>query len=191
MNRLASLRNSRSRGAEYNKLDDEETGFGRERLRLVTEVEEPVGYDLSGFDGSISMSNINSDKKVLSAADAREQERDLNEAGYAAEYERLEAQLGSGMASVMEVPFVGHADPGGRVKNGHRRVLSDSKAAQSTVQEAQKEAEKTGEIVAITEITVDISDLTDDTNESETRSVLTTGHKENGETSYYFPPGML
>ncbi|CAI6340127.1 unnamed protein product [Periconia digitata] len=183
INRLASLRNPRSRGGEYNKLDDEESRFDRDRLGNVAEVDEPIGYDLSGIDGSISMDNINTRRGVLSATDAGGQEEDLNEAGYAAEYERLEAQLGAGMATVMEIQQPAGHGPSSRehAENGHRRVLSDPKIA-------QHEAEKTGEIVAITEITVDISDLTNDNHDMETRSALTVSQKDDNEKSYYFPP---
>ncbi|PVI06088.1 hypothetical protein DM02DRAFT_623402 [Periconia macrospinosa] len=181
MNRLASLRHSRSGGTNYNKLGDEESGLGRNRLGNVIEVEEPIGYDLSGYDGSISMNKINTQKGMNAAADTREQERDLSEAGYAAEYERLEAQLGAGMAAVMEMPYSGHdvksTESAGQ---GHQRGLSDSKIA-------QKEAEKTGEIVAIAEITVDISGLREDNSESDSHSILTAGPRDNGEMSYFFP----
>jgi hypothetical protein len=117
----------------------------------VEEVEEHVGYDLSGFDG-LPMNKFEPlKKKKKSAADATQQERDLDEAGYAAEFERLEAQLGAGMSAVHEVPFTHKAAGPDQLAGGHRRGLSSAKAVnvEAVASEvAQKEAEKTGGIVA-------------------------------------------
>jgi hypothetical protein len=116
-----------SKGGRYNKLDDEETGPGRRRLRGVDEEEEEaVGYDLSGLDG-MHLKKFEPQKKVATATAGLEQERELNEAGYAAEFERLEAQLGSGMSSVVEKPFthkpVASLEP---KSSHHKRGLSGS-----------------------------------------------------------------
>jgi len=183
LNRLASLRSGRS---DYNKLEDEESG---RRLQGVEEVDEPVGYDLSGFDGGMPMRKLDPPKSMSSTADAIEAERDINEAGFAAEYERLEAQLGAGMASVMEVPFTHQAaQPQQESSRGHKRGLSNSRIIEVA---AQKEAEKTGGIVAVAEITVDISDLASPGTEFDSRSALNAGQPDANEsqTSYYFPPG--
>ncbi|KAF2244207.1 hypothetical protein BU26DRAFT_95883 [Trematosphaeria pertusa] len=190
LSRLTSLKSARSRGGQYNKLEDEESGSGRRRLKDVEEVEEPLGYDLSGFDGGLPMKKLAVPKKMGSTADAMERERDLNEAGFAAEYERLEAQLGAGMASIMEVPFTHQGAPPEQVAaHGHKRGLSNTQVADSAAKDAQKEAEKMGGIVAVAEVPVDISDL-DGGNDFETRSVLTTGRGDSSDahTSYYFPP---
>ncbi|KAF2678416.1 hypothetical protein K458DRAFT_317018 [Lentithecium fluviatile CBS 122367] len=190
LHRLTSLRSSRSRGGDYNKLGDEESEPGRRRLKGVEEVDEAVGYDLSGFDGGMPMKKFDPPKKDTSMADAMEQQRSLNEAGYAAEYERLEAQLGAGMNSVMEVPFTHHTSQSEAVpQRGHKRDLSSAQMVDNVVKDALKEAEKTGGIVAVADIPVDISDL-DGSNDFETRSVLTTGRSDNHEaqTSYFFPP---
>lgn len=138
------------------------------------------------------MKKLDPPKKLASTADAMEQERDLHEAGFAAEYERLEAQLGAGMTSIVEVPFTHKTPATEENTEGHKRGLSNSKVLEDTVKDAQKEAEKTGGIVAA-EIPVDISDLAGGSNDFETRSVLTTGHGDNGDsqTSYFFPPGKL
>ncbi|KAF2176621.1 hypothetical protein K469DRAFT_606471 [Zopfia rhizophila CBS 207.26] len=184
LDRLTSLRSARTRGGEYNKLENAEEGrAGRARLRDVEEVDEPVGYDLSGYDG-LPMKKFEA-KKVASTADSIQAERDLNEAGYAAEYERLEAQLGAGMTSVVEVPFSHQPQP--EQKISHRRGLSGVDA--TAREDAQKEAEKTGEILAVAaEITVDISESFGGA-DFETRSVLTTGQADSdgSKTSYYFP----
>ncbi|KAF2473178.1 uncharacterized protein BDR25DRAFT_257399 [Lindgomyces ingoldianus] len=182
LSRLASLKSGKSRGT-YNRLDDEETGTLRKgKLKNVEEVDEPVGYDLSGFDG-VPMRNFGN-TTTISAADSIEQEHDANLAGYAAEYERLEAQLGAGMSSIVEVPFTHQVQLEPKV-TGHKRALSN---VEVVAQDAQKEAEKVGGIVAIADIPLDISDAFGDDN-FETRSVLTTGHEnsDGSKTSYYFP----
>ncbi|KAF2871966.1 hypothetical protein BDV95DRAFT_493160 [Massariosphaeria phaeospora] len=185
LNRLTSLRSGRSRGANYNKLEDDEAGPQRERLRDLEEEQEPVGYDLSGYDG-LPMKKFES-KPAVTIADAMEQAQNLNEAGYAAEYERLEAQLGAGMSSIVEVPFTHTAAQTEQaVDHGHsKEQLLDKELAK----DAQKEAEKTGGIVAVAEIPVDISESFGGA-DFETRSVLNSGYGDgdNAPTSYYFPP---
>lgn len=191
LSRLTSLKSSNSRGGKYNRLDDEESGPGRRRLRGVEEEDEAVGFDLSGFDG-MPMKSLSSQKRMASAVDGKEEERDMNEAGYAAEFERLEAQLGSGMSSVVERPFT-HvpAQSTQMTSPNHRRVPSGSNMVMVQAQEAQKEAEKTERIVAVQEIPVDISDFTAGS-DFDTRSIMTadTGLAKNeAETSYFFPEG--
>jgi hypothetical protein len=161
-------------------------------LRGVEEIDEPLGFDLSGYDG-LPMKKFEN-KTTPSAADAREREQNLNEAGYAAEYERLEAQLGAGMNSVHEVPFTHQTGPSveepGTKKIGiiHRRVVSaDEGATDAAHAEALKEAEKTGEIVSVADITMDLSEFGGA--DFETRS-LAPGRGDNDVPvkSYYFPP---
>jgi hypothetical protein len=192
LNRLTSLRSARARGADYNKLEDEESGPAG--LRGVEEIDEPLGYDLSGYEG-LPMKKFET-KTIPSAADAREQMENLNEAGYAAEYERLEAQLGAGMNSVHEVPFTHQVGQpmqrSGTKKVGiiHRRVVStDEGATDAAHVDALKEAEKTGEIVAVADITMDLSDFGGA--DFETRS-LAPGRSNNDVPvkSYYFPPDL-
>jgi hypothetical protein len=188
--RLNSLRSARSRGAEYDKLEDEEAAPGSRRLQGVAEVDEHVGYDLSGLDGGLPLRNFDERIKPTSMADALEQQRDLNEAGYAAEYERLEAQLGAGMNSIMEVPFTHQtAQPDPITERGHhRRDPSNAHVGDSAMQDALKEAEKTGGIVAVADVPVDISDFAGGSTDFETRSVLTTGRGDNeAQVSYVFP----
>lgn len=189
LSRLSSLSSGHGKGSKYNKLEDEESGSYNRGLRGVQEEDEAIGLDLSGLDG-LPLRNFEPGKKIASAADARERERHMSEAGLAAEYERLEAQLGSGMSSVIEKPFT-HS-PGiprqGTVSN-HKRGLSGSDLV--TVQ-AQEEAEKSGGIVAVADVPVDISDFHAGT-DFDARSVMTadTGlAKDEAQTSYFFPTGM-
>jgi hypothetical protein len=186
---LTSLSGGSSRGGKYNKLEDEESGTGKRKLRGVEEEDEPVGYDLSGFDG-LPMSKFDLQKGRASAAGGREQESDLNEAGYAAEFERLEAQLGSGMTSVVEKPFT-HTPVASlqATSPGHKLRRTDTELVSAHAAEAQKEAEKTERIVAVADIPVDISDFHAGS-DFDSRSIMTadTGLAKNeAETSYFFP----
>jgi hypothetical protein len=129
-------------------------------------------------------------KKIASAADAVEAERDLNEAGYAAEFERLESQLGAGMASVMEVPFTHTVtQSAGDTARGHRRGLSDSNVLDVVAKDAQEEAEKTGGIVAVAEVPFDISDMAGHGTDFDNRASLVFERGDNNEMSYFFPQG--
>jgi hypothetical protein len=192
INRLTSLRSGRTKGAAYNKLEDEESGPAGKRLGGVEEIDEPVGYDLSGYEG-LPMKMFEG-KTMASAADAREQMQNMNEAGYAAEYERLEAQLGAGMNSIHEVPFTHHTGQpmqrSSTKKAGkiHRRAVStDGGAADAAHADALKEAEKTGEILAVADIPMDLSEFGGA--DFETRS-LAPGRGDNNVPviNYYFPP---
>jgi hypothetical protein len=189
LNRLATLRNA-GRGGAYNKLEDEESRPGTRRLNKVDEDEESMGYDLSGLAG-VRMKNFGSQKKSAAAPEALEQSRDLNEAGLAAEFERLEAQLGAGMSSVIEKPFT-HSPAMRETSPQAGDNQNPPKAQVKTSQEesAQEEAEKTGDIVAVANIPVDISDSFG--GDFDTRSILTTStglDKNESQTSYFFPPG--
>lgn len=189
-NRLNSLRNGGSRGGNYNKLEDEESGPLGPRLRGVQEVDEGVGYDLTGLDG-LPMKRFEPQQKQMSAADARERERHMSEAGFAAEFERLESQLGAGMNSVIEKPFIHTpAQPMLGTGGGHKRGLSASELADAQAKDAQQEAEKTGGIVAVPDIPVDISDFAGGA-DIDTRSIMTSDTglaKDEAQTSYFFPP---
>jgi hypothetical protein len=159
----------------------------------VDEEDENVGVDLTSYPGiPMKLMKGNKSKKALaSAADAIQAERDLNEAGYMAEYERLEQQLGSGMASIMEAPFVHDVDEprDGEQKRGHRRGLSNVEGPLRV--EAQAAAEKTGEILAVSEVPMDISNLGGNEfgADFDTASILANDFGESGgaKTSYYFP----
>jgi hypothetical protein len=184
LSRLTSLSGVSSRGGKYNKLQDEESSLGKRQLGGVEEEDEIVGYDLSGFDG-LPMKKFEPHKQV-----ARVDERDLDEAGYAAEFDRLEAQLGSGMTSIVERPFTHNpvAPPQARSPS-HKQRRTDSETMSAHAAEAQKEAEKMERIVAVADIPVDISDFHAGS-DFDSRSVMTadTGlaHKE-AQTSYFFP----
>jgi hypothetical protein len=189
LNRLASLSGRSSKGGKYNKLGDEESRPGKRPLRGVEEEDEAVGFDLSGFDG-LPMKNFEPQTRATNATDGKENERDLNEAGYAAEFERLEAQLGSGLSSVIEKPFT-HSPvvPLQGSSPSHKRGLSGNQLIFTQAVEAQKEAEKTERIVAVADIPVDISDFHAGS-DFDLRSIMTadTGLAKNeAETSYFFP----
>jgi hypothetical protein len=189
LNRLTSLSGGSSRAGKYNKLEDEESGVGKRKLRGVEEEDEPVGYDLSGFDG-LPMRNFEPQKEIASAAGGRGQEPDLNEAGYAAEFERLEAQLGSGMTSVVEKPFT-HTPVASfqAISPSQKQRQTGAELMSAQAAEAQMEAEKTERIVAVADIRVDISDFHAGS-DFDSRSIMTadTGLAKNErETSYFFP----
>ena len=157
----------------------------------MEEADEAVGYDLSGLDG-MPMKKFEPHMKQGSAADALERERHMSEAGLAAEFESLEAGIGAGMTSILQKPFT-HipTQPLQGTNASHKRGLSASEIVNVQAKDAQKEAEKTGGIVAIADIPVDISDFAAG-NESDARSIMTadTGlAKDGAQTSYYFPPG--
>jgi hypothetical protein len=191
LNRLSSLRGGSSKGGNYNKLDDEESVSGRGRLRGVEEEDEFVGYDLSGFEG-MPMKKFEPRASLQSETNEREQERDMNEAGYAAEFERLEAQLGSGMSSIIEKPFTHDTAASLQPKTtSHKRSSTGFEVVSAQALEAQKEAEKTERIVAVADIPVDISDFHAGS-DFDSRSIITadTGLAKNqAETSYFFPEG--
>lgn len=158
----------------------------------MEEADEAVGYDMSGLDG-MPMKKFEPQTKQASAADAMERERHMSEAGFAAEFESLEAGIGAGMASILQKPFT-HTptQPLQGANAGHKRGLSASEIANVQAKDAQKEAEARGDIVAIADIPVDISDFAAG-NESDARSIMTTDTglvKDETQTSYYFPPGM-
>jgi hypothetical protein len=188
LNRLTSLSGGSSRGGKYNKLKDEESGLGRRQLRGVGEEDEAVGYDLSGFDG-LPLKKFEHYKRMASTTEVRE-ERDLNEAGYAAEFERLEAQLGSGMSSVVERPFTHTPVVSVQARSpSHKQRRTGSELVSAQAAEAQKEAEKTERIVAVADIPVDISDFHAGS-DFDSRSIMTTDTglaKNEAETSYFFP----
>ncbi|KAF2133499.1 hypothetical protein P153DRAFT_157955 [Dothidotthia symphoricarpi CBS 119687] len=190
LDRLVSLRGTRTKGADYFKLEDEESGPSRGHLKGVKEVDEPVGFDLSGLSG-MSMRKYKPRKGVTHTADAIDRQRDLNEAGYAAEFERLEAQLGAGMSSIVERPFTHESgQPEQALGDDHQRMLSNSEIVSAQKKDAQKEAEKTSKIVAVAEVPIDISESFAG-GDFEARSMMTAHSGRDGDdaqTSYYFPP---
>lgn len=140
--RLLNRLTSRARGGEYNRLENEEHEKSPKQLKGVQEHEEHVGFDISGFEG-LPMKNFEPKK----ADGTVHQERDLDEAGYAAEYERLEGKLFGGMSSIFEVPFEYKPQRSGE-QLGHQRGLSSSDVTAAAAA-AQQEAEKRGDIVMV------------------------------------------
>ncbi|KAL7779860.1 hypothetical protein CFE70_009877 [Pyrenophora teres f. teres 0-1] len=191
LHRIASLHGGASSGGGYNRLDDEESGTRRAGLKDVEEDDEAVGYDLSSL-GGLHLKGFEAQSRTEDRDRSRERIRDMNEASHAAEFEKLESQLGAGMTSILHKPFT-HT-PSGPVPGffpGHRRILSASDIANAEAKNAQVEAEKTGQVVAVaTEIPVDISDFTAVTRDFDSMSSLSAGLvKKDAETSYFFPKG--
>lgn len=190
--RLTSLRGSSRQRGSYNRIHDEESTGGKRRLRALHEGDEPIDRS-RGDSEAMQMSRIQSSDKMLSATGVMEQQRDFSEAGYAAEYERLERQLGAGMSSIAERPFT-HSPapiaPGTYQRQPHGELIESSSTIQA--RSAQEEAEKTGDIVAVAEITVDISESFG--SDFETRSMVahsTRSSKDETQKSYFFPRGLL
>lgn len=186
-NQLTSLR---GRGT-YDRLKNEDSRIDKRRLRGLEEENE--SFDpLHSSSSAMPMGSFDYPKKASTTANASEQHRDFSEAGYAAEYERLESQvgLGAGMKSIFEKPFThvpATMGPGSYTRQP--RGDHDASLTASQAQNAQEEAEKTGDIVAVAGITVDISDSFGGS-DFETRSMMTSSaHHDKGEAqkSYFFP----
>jgi hypothetical protein len=172
--RLASLHGTNYERGSYKRLHDEEAVT----TRRLGDLRKERGSNL----------------KSLNTAGIVEEERSLNEAGYAAEYERLESQLGAGMSSITERPFTHKAVP---IAPGTyvRQPNSESTGSDANLQahNAQEVAEKTGDIVAVAEIPVDISDSFGGGG-FEMRSMVadsTGSGKNETQKSYFFPKGPL
>ncbi|KZM27011.1 uncharacterized protein EKO05_0004979 [Ascochyta rabiei] len=189
LNRLTSLRGVSTRGGSYNRINDKESDLGRRHLGGVKEDDESIGH-LQGGAYAVQMDRIDSSKKMSSTVDAVEHQRDLSEAGYAAEYERLERQLGAGMSSITEKPFTYTPAPLGPGSYSRQpRGLPNTKISAFQAQDAQKEAEKTGGIVAVAEIPVDISESFSG-GDFEARSMMISStrlDKDEAQKSYFFP----
>lgn len=186
-NRLTSLR---GRGT-YDRLKDDDHAASKPRLRGLDEGDESLDPLQGSFD-AIQMRQIDPSRSPRSTRDFTEQQQDLSEAGYVAEYERLESQagLGAGMKSIFERPFThipAPVGPGSYARQPRGEPVADITIIQA--RNAQEEAEKTGGIVAVAEIPVDISDSFGGA-DFETRSMLTSSaHHDKGEAqkSYFFP----
>lgn len=137
------------------------------------------------------MKQFDQRSNMARTADAIEAERHMSEAGLAAEYERLEAQLGAGMATITERPFTHTTVQAEGTARGQKGGLSESRVVHAVAKDAQEEAEKTGGIVAVAEVPVDISDLAAEGNEFDSRASLAPDRADSNETSYFFPPGRL
>ncbi|KAI8936941.1 hypothetical protein NX059_006169 [Plenodomus lindquistii] len=188
--RLTSLRKAGSKGSGYDKLEDEEALSTERRLRSVQESDEVVGYDLSNYDG-VPLTAFQSHLMESHALDGKNGEADIQEASHAAEFERLEAQLGAGMTSILQKPFTHDAVQLSHGSNGEIcRGLSESELAYIKAKNAQKEADTKGDIVAIADIPIDISDSIAGTDFDRRSSVMTAESSLAGkqaQTSYFFP----
>lgn len=139
-----TTRTSRAKAGEYNRLEDDDHNMSSRRLKGVQEAEEHVGFDISGF-GGFPLKDFGS--KKADGTTPMERERDLHEAGYAAEYEILEGKLFGGMNSVVERPFEFNPQCSDE-QTSHQHGLPLSNMAAAAVA-AQREAEKTGDIVMV------------------------------------------
>lgn len=189
--RLTSLRGSSNRSGSYNRINDDESYFGRRHLRGVEEDDESID-PLQAGTHAVQMSQMDQQQKMRGTASVAEQQRDLNEAGYAAEYERLERQLGAGMSSITERPFTfTPASIGPGSYSRQPRGLPNTATSASQAQDAQEEAEKTGGIVAVAEVPVDISDSFGG-GDFEARSMINASSRpgnDGAQKSYFFPKG--
>lgn len=140
------------------------------------------------------MKTLEGQSKEHDTHEARESDQDINEASHAAEYERLEAQLGAGMTSILHHPFT-HT-PAGSVPGffpGHRRILSRADVADEQAKKAQDKAEKTGQVVAVAaDVPIDISEFTGVARDFDSMTSLTAEAgliRSDAQTSYFFPEG--
>lgn len=195
LDRLALLNRGSLRGGRYNRLDDEEAIASKSRLTGVEESDEPVGYDLSSL-GGLPTKTREAQRTENGKTEASTRAQELDEATHAAEFESLEAQLGAGMTSIFHKPFTHiSAGPVPGCFPGHRRILSTDDVAEEQAKEAQVEAEKTGQVVAVSsEVPIDISDFEGFARDFESMRSLTAEAgliRKGAETSYFFPEGAL
>ncbi|EON64774.1 hypothetical protein W97_04007 [Coniosporium apollinis CBS 100218] len=194
LSQFGSLRSSQpSKQSRYGRLRDEEEESRKDgaqkRLPDVEEHgdDESIDFDVTGFEGPIAW-------RIASPRTRADSEGtdDWEHGGLAAEYNRLESRrmprkLGGGMESVLDAPFLGRSDV--EEITQHR----GSSAPNPHVREnAQKVAEKKGQILAVSEEPViDISSFGGA--EYESRNALNAfAQGSNGEAnkSYYFPPDL-
>ncbi|KAF3002015.1 hypothetical protein E8E13_008412 [Curvularia kusanoi] len=150
--RLTSLRMPSHKHGTYNRLHDEDVAVTARRLEDIHDQGEVPDSPLRGAV-TIQMNQIKSSSKASGTVRIIQEGQNLSEAGYAAEYERLESELGAGMNSITERPFTYTAMP---VAPGTYARRPNSEPLQA--HNAQEVAEKTGDIVAVSDIPVDISD---------------------------------
>jgi hypothetical protein len=181
-NRLASLRTVSSRNGNYNRIKDEEADLGGRRLRSVEEGGETIGF-LPGNSDALQMGHY--PKKLHTTVDAVQQQRELSEAGYEAEYERLERQLGEGMTSITERPFTHNSSPIGPGSYSRQpRRLPNTERTVAQAQTAQEQAEETGGIIAAA-VPIDISEFFGGNFENGSTQLVNNGIQK----SYFFPKG--
>lgn len=190
LSRLTSLRNAGSKDGAYDRLEDEQAVSSRRLRRGVQEADEPVEFDLSGYEG-LPLEVFEPRATGSRALSGKERERDLHEASHAAEFERLEAQLGAGMTSILQKPFThSPAQPLHEGSRGLQRGFSVSEIAHFQATDAQKEADRKGDIVAVADIPIDISDSIAGTDFDRRSSIMTAETSLAGkeaQTSYFFP----
>jgi hypothetical protein len=140
------------------------------------------------------MTLIDSQTGMRKPVDALRSQHDLTAAGYAAESGRQETPLGAGMVSITEKSIANDPAPIGPGSYSRQPRRSPTmKNIVDLTQKAQEEAEKTGGIVAVAEIPVDISESFSG-GDFETRSMMASGTGPGGEEahkSYFFPEGSF
>lgn len=185
--RLGSLKTLRgSRRSRYGRLEDEDASESADLAKAkLTDVDEErdadsIGFDISAFEGPIPLRKMSegeefgkSEQETRGAYTSLGAECQKSEIGH-----RLGA-MGSGMHRVRDA-----SEP---VRQATIKRGKTSASAQR--KEAQKAADKSGEILAVETPAVDLSNF--DGADYERRSIIdrvATGPKDQSETSYYFPP---
>ncbi|KAL0265065.1 hypothetical protein SLS55_001023 [Diplodia seriata] len=184
--KLGSLKPFRgSRRSRYGRLDDgDESGsvdLGKTKLMGVEEENDgdSIAFDISAFEGPIALRKMSVGEESGKDQETRGAYAGLDGASQKRNIDRKPTKLGSGMHGVLDA-----SEPvrQATVKRGQTSAKAQRK-------EAQKAAEKFGEILAVETPVVDLSNL--DGAEYERRSIIDrVANAPNGqsETSYYFPP---
>ncbi|KAI9724426.1 MAG: hypothetical protein M1812_000494 [Candelaria pacifica] len=178
------------RRGEYGRIDEQDESF-QKHLGTVTDaddavISDPLGYDISSFDGPLGASNgpIGLQNLPRPLTPHATKDRELRQAGLAAEYHQLEAGgiltggLGGGLAP---------AKVAVNVPNGAHLVARNYSVRET----GQRAAKERGEIVAIAE-GVDLSSFG---NEGSGLGIQTDHDPGSAkpltkttDQSYYFPP---
>ncbi|KAH7045191.1 hypothetical protein B0J12DRAFT_577150 [Macrophomina phaseolina] len=188
LSKLGSLKSFRgSRRSRYGRLDDEDeeesADLGKAKLEGVGEEEdgEGIGFDISAFEGPIALQkmSIGGNSGTL-GQEVRGAYAGLDGISQTNGPEIQPGKVGGGMQGVMD------ASEPVRQETINRGMTS----ARVQRREAQRAAEKSGEILAVVDMpVVDLSNL--DGAEYDCRSVIdrvSTAPNGQSETSYYFPP---
>ncbi|CBX99930.1 predicted protein [Plenodomus lingam JN3] len=187
--RLASLRAGGLRVNTYGRLGDEEAASSKRQLPGMQEAEESVGHDLSSYEG-LPLRSFQPRIRGEHPLEVK-REQDLHEAAHAAEFERLESQLGAGMTTILQKPFTHNPIRPPHESSGTlQRGFSVSEMAHLQAKDAQKEADTKGDIVAVAEIPIDISDSIAGTDFDRRSSIMTADTSlagKDAQTSYFFP----
>ncbi|OJD39998.1 uncharacterized protein BKCO1_2000271 [Diplodia corticola] len=185
--KLGSLKAFRgSRRSRYGRLEDDDEGgsidLGKARLMDVEEErdDDGIAFDISAFEGPIPLRKVSvGEVSGKSDQEMRGAYTGLGGASQKQNIDRKPTKLGSGMHGVLDA-----SEPvrQATIKRGKTSAKEQRK-------EAQRAAEKFGEILAVETPAVDLSSY--DGADYERRSIIervATAPKGRSETSYYFPP---